>query len=288
MLSNTMMEMMEIYATKRDKVKSKRFKNEACEHLLDGLDNNKDHILFTKFLSKVGGIHIKYGGKTNLDTAYKNYEEANKILDRIIGSNGYDFIMSVAEMGDVCFERKSYQEAEAFYTRSIKQIEEAYGEKSLLLPRIYYSLIDLYQAQKGMLLHIALDLAMENMTIVVLRYGVESVFSLRCILRVFTASATIGASKVSQGMLIQMLDTLEYTGESENGNKYFFEARLSSALMHFSAEDFNGANSIFNETMRDLIKYVGDEPDHPFLEKTYMHMAGMYQRIFKMDLCKYI
>ena len=176
-----MMEMMEIYATKRDKEKSKRFKNEACEHLLDGLDNNKDHILFTKFLSKVGGIHIKHGGKKNLDTAYENYEEANKILGRIIGNNGYDFIMSVAEMGDVCFERKSYQEAGSFYVRSVEQIEEAYGKESVLLSRIYYSLIDLYHAQGGMNIHIALQVAMKNMEIVFLKNPSNSVFSLRCI-----------------------------------------------------------------------------------------------------------
>lgn len=176
-----MMEMMEIYATKRDKEKSKRFKNEACEHLLDGLDNNKDHILFTKFLSKVGGIHIKHGGKKNLDTAYENYEEANKILGRIIGNNGYDFIMSVAGMGDVCFERKSYQEAGSFYVRSVEQIEEAYGKESVLLSRIYYSLIDLYHAQGGMNIHIALQVAMKNMEIVFLKNPSNSVFSLRCI-----------------------------------------------------------------------------------------------------------
>lgn len=84
-----------------------------------------------------------------------------------------------------------------------------------------------------------------------------------------------------------MLDTLKSAGESENGNKYFFEARHESAIMHVSAEDFKGANLIFNETMRDMIKYVGDEPDHPFLEKMYMHMALMYQRIFRIDLCKF-
>ena len=115
MLSNTMMEIMQIYASKRDKIKSKRFQNEACKYLLEGLDQNKNHILFTKFLSNVGDIHVKYGGKANLDTAYKNYEEANKILDTIMGKESFDFIMSMTDIGDVYLERKSYNEAEAFY-----------------------------------------------------------------------------------------------------------------------------------------------------------------------------
>lgn len=175
-LGMTMIEIMSIYGTKRDKLKARRFKDEAAKYILEGVDGNKNHMHFIKYLSTAGDMHVKWGSKKDLDDAYNLYSEANKALEVIVGKKSIDFILSMVDIGDVHLERKSYEEAEAFYQFCKSQLEENYGKDCIFKHRINSALVEVYSAAGGENRAKAYECAMENVEIAMLFYEEQSIF----------------------------------------------------------------------------------------------------------------
>lgn len=175
-LGMTMIEIMTIYGTKRDKLKARRFKDEAAKFILEGVDGNKNHMHLIKFLSAAGDMHVKWGSKKDLDDAYNLYSEANKALEVIVGKKSIDFLLSMVDIGDVHLERKSYEEAEAFYQFCKTQLEEYYGKDCIFKHRINSALVEVYSAVGGETRAKAYECAMENVEIAMLFYGEQSLF----------------------------------------------------------------------------------------------------------------
>lgn len=148
-LAITMIEIMNIYSSKREKQKAKRFQEEAEKYMLEGVDGNKEHILMCKCKSSSGDMFVKYGGTKNIDFAYKYYEEANKALENTVGKKSIDFLLSMVDIGDTYLERKSYQEAEAFYKFCKSQIEEYHGTDCIFKHRINSALVEVYSSMGG-------------------------------------------------------------------------------------------------------------------------------------------
>ena len=160
-----------------------------------------------------------------------------------------------------------------------KQIEEVYGENSVFKSRVNSSLVEVYTALGTLHKNKAYDSAMENVEIAIKQYGEHSVFCLSYFMSGMSANVQRGTHAIAENILGKMLRVLEHSGEITNGNQYFFLASVLLGVVCCHANQFEQAHLFFTGTMKKQLKYVGDEPDHPFLEQTYMHMAVMYKNI---------
>jgi tetratricopeptide (TPR) repeat protein len=126
-LGTTMTEIMNVFSMKRDKVKAHRFREEAEKHFLEGLAGDRTNKYFIRYLASVGDMYLRFGSKSELDEAYNLYDEANKTLELTKGKDDSEFLLSMVDIGNVYLEKKSYTEAEAFYTFSNSEFERLHG-----------------------------------------------------------------------------------------------------------------------------------------------------------------
>jgi tetratricopeptide (TPR) repeat protein len=282
-LGITMAEIMNIYSLKRDRVKSNRFKEEAEKFLREGLNEDKTHKYYVKYLGSVGDMLLRYGSKKELDQAYEAYDAENKALMSTVGKYDIDFINSMCDVGDVHFERKSYEEAEAFYGHWKVQFEEVYGKDNIFKTRVNSALVELYSAMGAEYRQKAYDMAMENVDTAMKYHGENSLFLLSFLMSGMSANIQKGLSNMAENMLTKMMRILEDKKEIQNGNQYLYLAWILLGVVWYSGGKYEQAHLYFTNTMKKQIEYVEDEKDHPFLEQTYMHMAVMYKQIGNLN-----
>lgn len=247
-LGATMSLIMYMYATKRDFSKAIRFQEEAEKFLMKSLNGNKNHIIIAHFYQNTGDMYLRFEGKKYKDIAYEWYDRANKILDSIVGGKSIDCIYSMADVGDVYLEKKSYAEAEAFYLFAKEKIEEIYGPDSIFKHRINSALIEAYSGlgtkDKGY------DCAMENVDLAIKQYGDSSIFCLGFFMSGMSANIQKGTHLIAENILTKMLRVLETENEIAHGNQYFFLASVLLGIVCYSAGKYDQAHMFFTGTMK--------------------------------------
>lgn len=282
-LGLTMIEIMSIYASKRDKVKAQRFKEDAVKFILEGVDNNKTHTYYIKYLTSVGDMHIKFNTEKDLDLAYAAYEEANNALEKSVGKKGIDFIYSMIDIGDTYLEKKQFDQAEAFFSYAINTLNECYGPKSVFKTRVNSCLVELNTLKGGQFREDAYKLSMENVDIVMEAYGPRSIFNLSAFMSGMSANIQHRKSDVADNLINEMYKICQEAGEDVKGNQYLFLASILLGVVSYSTGKFEDAHMYFTSTLRKQIEYVGFEKDHPFLEQCYLHMATMYKTMSNLS-----
>ena len=282
-LGTTMTEIMNVFSMKRDKIKAHRFREEAEKHFLEGLAGDRTNKYFIRYLASVGDMYLRFGSKSELDEAYKLYDEANKTLELTKGKDDSEFLLSMVDIGNVYLEKKSYTEAEAFYTFSNSEFERLHGNNWIFKHRANSALVDVYSSSGAEHKQKAYDYSMGNVNMAMAYYGENSLFWLGYYISGMSANIQTGKSVVAENMLNKMMRVLESAGEIGNGNQYFFLAWVLLGVVCYSTNKFEQAHMFFTSTMKKQLEYTGGEQDHPFLEQTYLHMASMYKQMGNLN-----
>lgn len=273
-----MIQIMEIHALKNDLQKGLTFRNAAEKYILAATNGDKKNKHYIKFLQASGHMFFKSQDSKDISKAYDFYDEANKLLEEIVGNKSIDYLLSFVDIGEVYLYQRDYEKADAFLTFCRDEIIKYYGERSIYLNRVNSALIEVHSETKENRGDITFKYSMDNLDIATELYGEMSIFTLGFYMSGVSANSTRGNYNVVNNILNKMGQILEMSGEGYNGNQYFFLSSIIAGMIASQGKDFEKAVMLFSSTLRRQLEYVGLERDHPFLEQTYYHLAMLYNR----------
>ena len=230
-----------------------------------------------------GNMFFKSQETKDIAKAYEFYDEANKLLDTVVGSKSVDFLHSMVDIGEVYLYQRNYEQALAFLNFVKNEIVKYYGESSIYKNRVNSALIEVHsetQVNKG---DYNFQLSLENLRNAISLYGENSIFCLGYYMSIVSAYSTKGNFKEAENILIKMMRILEKEGELKNGNQYFFLASVLNGVICYHTQKYDQAHLLFTSTLKRQLEYVGFEKDHPFLEQTYYHMAMMFKQLGNLN-----
>lgn len=269
---------MEVHALKNDLKKGMTFRNAAEKYILaatKGEKNNKDYI---NFLKASGNMYFKSQDSKDISKAYDFYDEANKLLEEIVGKKSINFLLSLVDIGEVYLYQRDYKKADAFLSFCKTEVVKYYGSGSIYVNRVNSALIEVYTETNENKGDITFKLSMENLQNAIGFYGEQSIFCLGFYMSAVSSNSARGHYNVVDNVLKKMADILQLAGEAKNGNQYFFLSSIIAGMIAYHTRNYEKATMYFSNTLNRQLDYVGFEKDHPFLEQTYYHMAMMYKQ----------